>query len=104
MALEAMESICLAEEQAKKQKAEALVNAKNSVAMAEEEGKAALAALADKVAAELKEKKAQAQAKAEEEAKAIFALAEKEKDELRKKAESRIDNAADYIVERIVNG
>lgn len=104
MALEAMESICLAEEMAKKQKAEALANAKYSVSMADEEGKAALAALAEKVAAELKEKQAQAQVKAEEETQAIFALAEKEKEALRKKAESRIDNAADYIVERIVNG
>ena len=104
MALKAMEAICLAEENAKRQKDEALAKAKQGVAQAEEKGRAELAAIADRVAAELKEKKAQAHTQAEKEAKALFELAAKEKEELWKKAESRIPQAADYIVERIVNG
>ena len=104
MSLEAIETICQAEEAVKKLKADAVANAKRAVAAAEEEGRLAMEQLANKVAEELKAKNEQAQAKAGAEAEAILEKAREEKDELRKKAEGRLDKAAEYIVERIVNG
>ena len=104
MSMEAMESLCRAEEAAQERKAKAIAEAKRAVAKAEEEGRAALEQLAGKVAAELKARSEIAHAKAEAEVKAIIEETQNEKNALRAEAERRLDKAAEYIVERIVNG
>ncbi|MBQ2960962.1 MAG: hypothetical protein IJE09_07055 [Oscillospiraceae bacterium] len=104
MSLGAIEIICQAEEAVEKQKAEALANAKRAVEKAGEEGRAALNQLESRVRAELKEKSELAQEKAKAEMEEIARETDLKKAELLSKAESRLDNAAEYIVERIVNG
>ena len=104
MSLSAIEIICQAEEQALKLKADAIADAKRAVEKAEEEGKAALEQLESRILAELKEKNEQAQARARAEMDAIAGETELLKTELASKAGSRLGEAAEYIVERIVNG
>jgi vacuolar-type H+-ATPase subunit H len=104
MSLEAIEIICQAEEAAKNLKAEAAAKAKRALISAEEEGKAALEQLADKIAADLKVKSEAAQEKTKAELESILAKAEADKAELRKNAEDKLDKAVEYIIERIVNG
>ena len=104
MSLGAIEIICQTEEAVEKLKAEALANAKRAVEKAEEEGKAALKQLESRIRAELKEKNEQAQRKARAEIDVITRETDLKKAELVSKAESRLDKAAEYIVERIVNG
>jgi len=104
MSLGAIEIICQAEEKALKLKADAAADAKRAVERTKEEGKAALNQLEAKILEELKEKNEQAQMKAKAEMDAIARETDLLKAELISKAESRLDKAAEYIVERIVNG
>ncbi len=99
----AIEIICKAEEKAKTMKADAIAAAKLAVANAEDEGRAKVEQAAKRAADELKEKNIAAQKSAEEKAEAMIENAGKEEDALRANAESRLDMAAEYIVERIVN-
>ena len=104
MSLSAIEIICEAEEKALKLKTDAVADAKRAVETTKEEGKAALGRLESKILEELKEKNEQAQMKAKAEMDAIARETDLLKAELISKAESRLDKAAEYIVERIVNG
>ena len=104
MSLSAIEIICEAEEKALKLKADAAADAKRAVETTKEEGKAAMDRLEAKILEELKEKNEQAQMKAKAEMDAIARETDLLKAELISKAESRLDKAAEYIVERIVNG
>ena len=104
MSLSAIEIICQAEEKALKLKADAVADAKRAVETTKEEGKAALDRLESKILEELKEKNEQAQSKAKVEMDTIAHETDLLKAELIRKAESRLDKAAEYIVERIVNG
>ena len=104
MSLSAIEIICQAEEKALKLKADAAADAKRAVERTKEEGKTAQDRLEAKILEELKEKNEQAQMKAKDEMDAIARETDLLKAELIRKAESRLDKAAEYIVERIVNG
>ncbi len=104
MSLEVIDLIIQAEEAAVNKKAEAIAEAKRTVAAAEQEGRAALEQLTNTVKAELAFKAEQAQARAKAEVDEILQASELEKDGLRKKAENRFEQITDYIVERIVNG
>ena len=104
MSLSAIEIICEAEEKALKLKADAVADAKRAVETTKEEGKAALDRLESKILEDLKEKNEKAQSKAKAEMDAIARETDLLKAELISKAESRLDKAAEYIVERIVNG
>ena len=104
MSLSAIEIICQAEEKALKLKDDAVAEAKCAVEKTREEGKAAMDRLESKILEELKEKNEQAQSKAKAEMDTIAHETDLLKAELIRKAESRLDKAAEYIVERIVNG
>ena len=104
MSLSAIEIICQAEEKALKLKADAAADAKRAVETTREEGKAAMDRLEAKILEELKEKNEQAQIKARAEMDTIARETDLIKAELTSKAEARLREAAEYIVERIVNG
>jgi len=103
MSLEAIAAIREAEERAKKYKAEAGLQAKREVAAAEAAGKAAVEAARKKAIEELATLNAKADEKAKAEAMELAASTENRKASLRVRAESRLEQAADLIVERIVS-
>ena len=99
----AIEIIIEAEEKARTMKASAIAAAKQALAKAEDDGRAKVEQAAKRAADELKERTILAQRSAEAEAKAVIENAGKEEDALRTNAQSRLNSAAEYIVERIVN-
>jgi vacuolar-type H+-ATPase subunit H len=103
MSLEAIATISEAEERAKKRREEAELEAKRSIAAAEAAGKAAIEAARKKAGDELATLNAKADDKAKADAMDLAASTENKKASLRVKAESRLGQAADLIVERIVN-
>ena len=104
MALEVIATVSKAEEAAKQLKAEAAVRAKALVKTAEEEGLKAVAAAAERAAAEIDGIGKTAAENSRQAAKVFRETTEKEKDALRSAAEARLDKAAERILERIVNG
>ena len=103
MSLEVIEKVTQVEDQARERKAAADAEAKQIVADAEREGLALLqrvrAEAADSGGALLK----QAEARAAERSAGIAAEAEAEADALRKKAGAHMEEAAEFIVGRVVN-
>jgi V/A-type H+-transporting ATPase subunit G/H len=83
--------------------ASVLARARQRLAEAEEAGKTALEAALAKADSELQQlrRKAEAEGRSQEDDRALELR--RQEDELRKKAESRLDAAAALIVERIVN-
>ncbi len=104
MSLEVIDIIIQAEEAAVSRKADAIAEAKRTVAAVVEDGRKALEQLESRIASELKAKAELAQTRAKAEVEAIEQASELEKEMLRKKAEDRFEKISDYIVERIVNG
>lgn len=103
MSFEAIASITNAEAEAKAQVAAAEVRAKQMVADAHSAGKLAVEAACAKAEGELKELNRQAGEKAREDAKAMTGELENKKAALRARAESKLEDAAILVVERIVN-
>lgn len=103
MSFEAIDKITEAEAQAKKLVADAEARAKQLVEDAENRGKAAVTAAGEKADRELAELKKQADGRAVSEANSLSGDVENKKAALRARAESRIDRAAELVVERIVN-
>lgn len=102
MSMEAIRKVTEVEEKSRADKAEAEARVKKALSDAEREGEAQLqkarAAAAEQGKAMLKEAEERAAVKAAE----IAAEAEKESDKLRAAAKRRLDEAADYIVGRVV--
>ena len=103
MSFEAIDKITEAETQAKKIVAGAESKARQMLEDAENRGKAALSAAGEKAERELAELKKQSDSKAVSDANALSGDIENKKAALRARAESRIDRAAELVVERIVN-
>ena len=104
MPLDALKTVSAAEEAAKNRKTEAAAAAKKRVAEARQEGERILnearrQAAADREAAEKAYEEQIARALQEN-----LALLDKKKSEICTLAESKLDSAAQRIVERIVNG
>ena len=85
-------------------KAEAAQKAKEIAAKADREGTAAVKEAAERAAAELWTLAKSAEEKSAAESEKIREAAREEMDSLRSHAEDRLEEAADRIVERIVNG
>ena len=102
MSLEAIKTITEAEEAARRLKAEAAAEAKRMIGEAKAAGQEALDAAEKKANEELRELRAKADEKATADAKELAAGTENKKAAMRVKAESRLDKAAQLIVERIV--
>lgn len=104
MSFEAITVINQAEESAKQSHMQALADAKAAQAAAEAAGKATVEAAADKARQEVHDKQIQTDAAATRAAEALAVETEKQKTEMRQRAEGRLEKAASLIVERIVNG
>lgn len=104
MSFEAVWQITAAENSAKEFVAEVEARAKQMISDAENDGRAAMTAAAEKADRELSELKKRADGKAMQDAESLSADTENSKAELRAKAEKRIGKAAALVVERIVNG
>jgi V/A-type H+/Na+-transporting ATPase subunit G/H len=104
MALEAILAVEQAEQQASRVKAEAAQKAKDIASAAEAEGQAAVKEASERAAAELWKLADKAKEESAAESEKIREAVQEEINALRSQAESRLEKAADRIVERIVNG
>lgn len=102
MSLEAIKIISAAEDAAKRRKAEVSAEMKQALSDAEAAGQATIAAAKTKAAAELRDLREQAEATAARETADTAGSTQNRMASLRIKAESRLDQAAALIVERIV--
>lgn len=103
MSLEAIKTITDAEEAARRVKAEAAAAARNALAEAKAAAQAAIEAAEKKAQEELRELVRKADEKATADARELALNTENKKAAMRVKAESRLDQAAGLVVERIVN-
>ena len=103
MSLEAIKTISEAEEAVHRRKAEAQQEAKRLLAEAQQEAEKALDAAKAKAAEELKVLSKNADEKSKADALELAGTTENKKAAMRVRAESRLDEAAKCIVERIVN-
>ena len=102
MSLEAINRIRRTEEEVRQRRNAALQEAKAKIAEEEAAGKARIEAAHQKAAEELADKNERADDLAREEARKLAESTENRKAGLRAKAETRLDEAAGLIVERIV--
>ena len=103
MSLESIKTISEAEEKARRIRAEAAAEAKRMISEAEAQGGEAIEAAKKKAVEEVRELTEQADTKATDKAKALADTTENRKASMRIKAEKKLAQAADLIVERIVN-
>jgi len=103
MAMEAIVAVEEAEAAAERRKADALRESKLCVKKAEVDGAAAVETAQQKALGELKKLATEAEAAARADSGALIRDTEQELSALRARAESRLDEAANLIVERIVN-
>ena len=104
MSLEAILAITEAEEKARQLKSDAAARAKQMLADAKTAGEEYLNAAVKKAETEIAGLTKKAEDKAKADATELAQSNENKKAALRAKAETRLDKAADLIVERIVNG
>lgn len=104
MSLEALDTIALAEEKARQIKAAAAAEAKKAVQEAEEAVKLMIAAANGKAEAEIKQLVRKADEKAKEDAGALASNTRNREAAMKARAERKMDEVVDGIVERIVNG
>ncbi len=104
MSLEALDTIALAEEKARQIKAAAQADAKRSVQEAEEAVKAMIDAANAKAETEIKDLVRKADEKAKGDAGTLASNTRNREAAMKARAERKMDEVADKIVERIVNG
>ena len=104
MSFEAITQINLAEESAKKGRAQVIADSKAAEAAAVEAGKAAVEAAVANARQQVQALQAEAEAKATAKANALAGETENQKAAMRACAEGKLEQAAALIVERIVNG
>lgn len=103
MSIEAIQRITQAEELAKEQKTAAAVQAKQIVKDAEQAGQALLETARQAAAQSAKQAMGQAEQAAAAETEGVYAKTRQVCQELSKRAEGRLDEAADLITKRIVS-
>ena len=103
MPLEAIKSISAAEDEARQAKLEAQQKAREAIEAAEKSGKAAVASAVARAETETADLKHLADQKAAENAVELASTTANRQATLRARAESRLDKAAQLIIERIVN-
>jgi vacuolar-type H+-ATPase subunit H len=104
MSFEAITTISEAEENARRMKAQAALDAKAAEAAAAAEGRETMAAAAAKAAEEIRLSRQSSDAQAMAAAENLAAETENRKAAMLARAGGRLDKAASLIVERIVNG
>ena len=103
MSLEAIKSISAAEDEARRAKLDAQQKAREAVEAAEKAGKESVASAVLRAESEIAGLKHEADQKAEEHAVELASTTANRQAALRARAESRLDKAAQLIIERIVN-
>ena len=103
MSLEAMETLAASEEQVRRMRADAAAAARQSIADARESGEKLIADAVKKAAEEIEALTRKSDEKAKADALELAGNNENRKAVMRAKAESRAEQAAALIVERIVN-
>lgn len=104
MSMEALDTIALAEEKARQIRAAAAAEARKAVQEAEDAVTVMIAAADGKADAELKELTRKADEKAKEDAGVLASNTRNREAAMKAKADGRMDQVVDGIVERIVNG
>lgn len=104
MSLEAMDAIALAEEKARRIKTAAVQNAKNAVQNAQETGKIVVAAADAKAEEEIHDLVKKADEKAKEDAAILASNTRNRKAAMKARADRKMDEAVNRVMERIVNG
>lgn len=104
MSLEALDTIALAEEKARQIRAAAGTEAKRSLREAEDAAEAMLTEAEGRADAEIRELRRKADEKAKEDAALLAANTRNREAAMRARAERKMEQVADMIVERIVNG
>ena len=104
MSLEALDTIATAEEKARQIRAAAQAEAKRSVEKAEEAVKAAVAAANGKAESEVKDLIRKADEKAKEDAGVLASNTRNRQAAMKARADRKMGEVVDKIVERIVNG
>ena len=104
MALEALDTIALAEEKARQIRAAAAADAKKALRAAEEDAAARVAAAEEKADAEVRELIRKADEKAKEDATALASTTRNKVAAMQARVDRQREVVVDRIVERIVNG
>ena len=104
MALEALETIALAEEKARQIRSAAGTDAKKALREAEDAVAAMIAAAEEKADGEIREMTRKADEKAKEDAAVLASSTRNREATMKAHAERKMEEVADRIVERIVNG
>jgi vacuolar-type H+-ATPase subunit H len=104
MSLEAIKSIGETEESSRQAKLAAQALAKNMIAEAEKKGQAAVAAAVSRAEEDVRKLLNEADQRAADMAAGLQKTAAEMQAEIRRQSESRLDEVAGIIVERIVNG
>ena len=104
MAMEALETITLAEEKARQIRSAAGTDVKKSLREAEDAAAAMIAAAEERADGEIRELTRKADEKAKEDAAALASSTRNREAAMKAHAERRMDEVAARIVERIVNG
>ena len=104
MSLEALDTIALAEEKARQIRAAAQAEAKKSVQEAEDAVKLMIAAADGKAEGEIKDLIRKADEKAKEDAGVLASTTRNRQAAMKARADKKMEQVVDKIVERIVNG
>jgi V/A-type H+-transporting ATPase subunit G/H len=104
MYAEVIKSITDAEEAARQEKQNALARAKSRTAEAEKKGLDAMTKAAARAEEDVRRLLCEAEQKAAEAEAELQNVTSQQQAEIRRQAESRLNEAADFIVERIVHG
>ena len=102
MSMDALKAVTDSEEQARVQKAQAEATAKALVEQAKKMGETRLEEARRTATAQVKEKLAQAEAHGEETKAQVLAQYAKDCEDLKAKAQQRLDRAADLIMGKVV--
>ena len=102
MSIDALKAVTDSEEQARAQKAQAEATAKALVEQAKKTGEARLEEARREATAKVKDKLAQADHHGEETTRQVLAQYAKDCEDLKAKAQQRLDQAADLIMGKVV--
>lgn len=101
--MEAMKKVTETEQQAQSKREAAVLEGRQALVAAQREGERLLEQARQDADAQAKEVMVRAEERAAEEAKVILAAAETDNEAFRQKARQRLDEAAGFIAERVVN-
>ncbi|MGI5963444.1 MAG: hypothetical protein ACOX7N_07000 [Lawsonibacter sp.] len=103
MAMEAIEKVTRTEEQTKQRREAALTESKQKILVAQRAAQRVLEDARTEAEGEVRQQMAQAEEQAAQEAKVVLAQAEENCRKMKQAARERLEQAAELIVEKVVN-